>query len=76
MATENSQCTKHSLVSSVCYRVHHSWARRKAFKIKVLIRFENAIFRLVFGNTVNASFNYTFFQLLYMSYIDSLHFAC
>ena len=30
----------------------HDWAQRKLFKIKVLIWLENAIFRLVFANTV------------------------
>ena len=33
----------------------------KNFKIPLLRRLENAIFRLDFANTVNSSFNCTFF---------------
>ena len=39
------------------------------FKMNILKRLGNAILRLVFANTVNASFNYTFFQLLYKHYV-------
>ena len=42
----------------------YGWAQRNIFKIKVLRRLENAISRLVFANTVNASINYKLFQLL------------
>ena len=69
MATENFQCAKHSLVSSVYYRVHHSWALRKTFKLKAHRKLETAIFSLVFANTVNASLSYTFFQLFYKYYV-------
>ena len=47
------QSIKHSLVSSLHYRDHHGWARRKIFKMKVLRWLENAIMRLVFASTVS-----------------------
>ena len=36
----------------------------RVFKMKVLRWLENAILRLAFENTMNASFDYTIFQLL------------
>ena len=38
----------------------------KIFRIKVLKWLENTILRCVFANTVDASCNYTLFQLLYL----------
>ena len=51
------------------YKGPHGWARRKILKLKVLRRLENAILRLVSANTVNVSFNYIFFQVVYKHYI-------
>ena len=48
---------------------HRGWARRKIFKIKVLRRPESKILRLIFANTVNASFTYTFLHLIYKQYV-------
>ena len=39
------------------------------FKIKVLRWLENAVLILVFANTLNPSFTYTFFQLLYSIHV-------
>ena len=55
MATANFECARHSVVSSVYHRAHDGWARRKTFKMEVLRRLENAIFRFACAITVNAS---------------------
>ena len=52
MAIENFKCSRHSLVSSIYYRAHHGWARRKICKMKVPRRLKKAILRLAFANTV------------------------
>ena len=69
MAIERFQSPRHSFASRVYYKAHHDWARRKIFKIKVLRGLENAILRLVLANTINTSFDYTFFQLFYKHYV-------
>ena len=51
---------------------HHGWLRGKIFKMKVLRGLENAFLRLLFANTVNASFNYMPIQLYTIIYPSTL----
>ena len=56
---EHTGCVLSIILNPELVWTHHGWACRKMFKIKVLRRLENT---LIFGNTVNASFNYMFFH--------------
>ena len=56
LATANFQRARHSVVSSVYHRAYHVWTQRKTFKMEVLRKLENAIFRFGLPNTVSASF--------------------
>ena len=56
MAIENFPCSRHSLISSVYYMDHLTWARRKTFEIKILRWLQNAIWKFVFTNIVYFSF--------------------
>ena len=58
---EHTGCVLSIILHPELVWTHHGWPCRKGFKIKVLRRLENTFKRLSFGNTVNASFNYTFF---------------
>ena len=69
MASVNSQCVRQSLLSSVYFRANRGCARRKIFKMEVLRRLKNTVFRMVVVNTADVSFNYTFFQQLYRYYV-------
>jgi len=40
----------------------------KIFTVKAFRWLENAILIMIFANTVNASFNYTFVQLIYTQF--------
>ena len=47
MASVNSQCVRQSLLSSVYFRANRGCARRKIFKMEVLRRLKNTVFRMV-----------------------------
>ena len=66
MAIGNFQCARNSPVFRFIIGPNMVGPGEQIFNIKILRRLENANLRLVFANTVNTSFNYTFFQLLYM----------
>ena len=57
------RCVRHSFVCRVYYGPTMV-GPEKSLKMNVLKTLENAILRLAFVNTVNTSFNYTFFELL------------
>ena len=64
---EHTGCVLSIILNPELVWTHHGWACRKMFKIKVLRRLENT---LIFGNTVNASFNYIFFIIVQLSYLQ------
>ena len=61
-------CQTFMPIQSILWPTMVGLEKYKYIKMNVLRRLENAILRLVFANTLNASFTYTFFQLLYKHY--------
>ena len=72
---EHTGCALSIILYPELVWTHHGWACRKIFIIKVLRKLENTSLKLSFGNTVNASFNYTFFHhctIIYSSTLQKL----